>query len=274
MLQRTWQLLIVGSLAWGVSWLMTRPGWIVRSPEAIQVEGAVFLNPDAVLSHLPIDYPQPLFKVAADDLETHLEGLEPIADATILRQLFPPRLKVHIQEYRPVAILLGNSYGDINPELYDLNEQSPALNSFPGLEEATGFLDENGTWLPFGSYEDIAEGLGELPTLEVLGMRREYRDQWGLLYDQIRRSPVSVERIDWQQLDNVKLKTELGITHHGPYESATFAQQLQLIDQLRDVGTQIDLDNVTYIDVRSPETPFVQYRTKETPIQLSPGYPR
>ena len=252
---------------------MTRPGWVLKSPEAIHVDGAVFLNPDAVRSHLPIAYPQPLFKVATDDLENHLEGLEPIAEATILRQLFPPRLTIQIQEYRPVAILLGNSYGEINPELYDLDSTTRPFSTFPGMENATGFLDENGTWLPLGSYEDMNEGLSELPTLEVLGMRREYREQWGKLYEQIRRSPVTVDRIDWRQLDNLILKTDLGITHHGVYDEETFTKQLQLIDQLREIDTQVDLDNVVYFDVRSPETPFIQYETQGVPLQptfLSP----
>lgn len=250
---------------------MTRPGWIVSSPASIQVEGAVFLSPDAVLSHLPIDYPQPLFKVATNELEAHLEGLDPIADATIFRHLFPPRLTVHIQEYRPVAILLGNSYGDTNPELYDLDGTEPSLSPLSVSKEATGFLDENGTWLPLGSYEEMKEGLSDWPSLEVLGMQREYRDQWGKLYDQIRRSPVMVDRIDWRQLDNLRLKTDIGITHHGTYDETTFLKQIHLIDQLRDVGNQIDLDTVVYFDVRSPDTPFVQYNTQAGPVELSTG---
>lgn len=270
MVQRAWKFLIVSGLAWGGGWLMTRPGWVVRSPESIQVEGVVFLSPNAVLSHLPINYPQPLFKVKAAELEAHLEGLDPIAEATVLRRLFPPRLTVHIQEYRPVAILLGHSYGDINPELYDLEGAEPSFYPLAGSEEATGFLDENGTWLPLGSYDDMDEGLGELPSLEVLGMRRDYRDQWGKLYDQIRRSPVTVERVDWRQLDNLKLKTEIGTTHHGAYDEGVFLEQMRVIDQLREVGRQIDLDTVTYFDVRSPSTPFVQYNTQGTPVQLFP----
>ena len=253
---------------------MTRPGWILQSADAIHVDGAIFLNPEAVRSHLPIDYPQPLFSVATDDLEADLESLEPIAEATILRHLFPPRLTIQIQEYRPVAIILGNSYGDINPDLYDLESKNSSLSSLPGLENATGFLDENGTWLPLGSYEEVDEGLSDLPTLEVLGMRREYREQWGKLYDQIRQSPVTVDRIDWRQLDNLILKTELGITHHGTYDEVTFAKQLQLVDQLRDVGNQIDLSTVVYFDVRLPETPFIQYKTQGAPTLLTPSSTR
>ncbi|MEM9216893.1 MAG: FtsQ-type POTRA domain-containing protein [Cyanobacteria bacterium P01_F01_bin.150] len=269
MLKRTWQFLIVGSLSWGAGWLMTRPGWIIQSPASIQVEGTVFLSPDAVLSRLPMTYPQPLFKVPTSILEDHLESLEPIADATILRRLFPPSLTIHVQEYRPVAILLGNSYGNINSALYDVGTED-SLSPANRTEEATGFLDENGTWLPLGSYEDMEEGLGELPTLEVLGMRREYRTQWGKLYKQIRDSPVTVERIDWRQLDNLKLKTEIGMIHHGAYNAATFMKQIYLVDQLRDVGNQIDLDTVIYFDVRSPDTPFVQYKTQDTPVKLNP----
>ena len=269
MLKRTWQFLIVGSLAWGSGWLMTQPGWIVRTPDSIQVEGAVFLSSNAVLSHLPMDYPQSLFKVPIDDLEAHLESLDPIADATILRRLFPPSLTIHIQEYRPVAILLGNSYGDISADLYDVETDVP-VSPLPTNEDATGFLDENGTWLPLGSYKNMEEGLGELPTLEVLGMRREYRDQWGRLYRQIRNSPVVVERIDWRQLDNLSLKTNIGITHHGAYSEETFVKQLHLIDQLRDVGRQIDLDAVVYFDVRSHDTAFVQYKTQDAPVELDP----
>ena len=258
-----WQFLLVSSAAVGMGWVMSRPGWVVRDTQSIQVEGTVFLSPDAVRSHLPIDYPTALFNIPIDDLEAHLKALDPIADAAIRRQLFPPRITVNVQEYHPVAILVGHSYDEKDTRLYKEPQDTHAFQKegiLPIELGATGFLDENGTWLPLGSYQDLEEGLGNLPTLRVLGMKRDYRKEWSTMYQQILQSPVEVLEIDWRQLDNLILKTELGITHHGPYDAETFPDHLKTIDEMRGVERQIEqLDQVEYFDLRSLDSPLIQY---------------
>ncbi|NET49164.1 MAG: FtsQ-type POTRA domain-containing protein, partial [Merismopedia sp. SIO2A8] len=251
-----WQFFIVASLAGGTGWLMSRPGWIIHDSSAIEIEGTFFLAPDMVRSQLPIDYPKSLVAIPTDQLEAHLKSLDPIADVVIHRQLFPPRLTVQLQEHHPVALLVGNSYTERDSQLY----QIPQQQSSPFDLDVTGFIDANGTWLPLTSYQNNTDTtVEELPTLRIIGMRRSYREQWSTLYQQIQQSPVTVTEINWQQIDNLILKTEIGTTYHGPYLPTAFAQQLQTIDQMRSETSQLDPSRVRYIDLRSAETPLIQY---------------
>ncbi|MGK7891134.1 MAG: cell division protein FtsQ/DivIB [Leptolyngbyaceae cyanobacterium] len=256
LLQGLWRFLVIAGLAGGAGWLMGRPGWVVRNPNAIQVQGTILLSPDVIRSHLPIQYPQALFEIPAESLESHLESFDPIADVTIHRWLFPPRLIVYVQEHRPVALLIGNSYNQQDVPIYG----GADLQSTPhALMTMTGFIDANGTWLPPASYEDMQEDLGELPTLRVIGMRKDQREQWATLYQQVQQSPVDVSEIDWRQIDNLILKTGIGTSHHGPYDPNTFATHLQTLDQMRESPQTIDLRQVQYFDFRSLEKPIIQY---------------
>ncbi|NER00870.1 MAG: FtsQ-type POTRA domain-containing protein [Cyanothece sp. SIO2G6] len=269
LLQGLWRFLVIAGLAGGAGWLMGRPGWVIRDVSAIQVEGTILLSPDVVRSHLPIQYPQSLFEIPSEALEAHLESFDPIADATIHRWLFPPRLIVYVQEHRPVALLIGNSYTQQDIPIYGETN----LQTLPhALMTVTGFIDANGTWLPPASYEDLQEGLGELPTLQIIGMRADQREQWATLYQQIQKSPVQVSEIDWRQIDNLILKTEIGISHHGSYDPNTFADHLQMIDQMRESPQTIDLGQVQYFNFRSLEAPIIQYDPgyQATPIPALP----
>ncbi|MEB3230272.1 MAG: FtsQ-type POTRA domain-containing protein [Leptolyngbyaceae bacterium] len=269
LLQGIWRFLLIAGLAGGAGWLMGRPGWVVQDANAIQVEGTVLLSPEVVRSHLPIQYPQSLFEIPTESLEQHLKSFDPIADATIHRWLFPPRLIVYIQEHRPVALLIGNSYTQNDVPIYGDNLAPVAP---PELMTVTGFIDAKGTWLPPASYEDMQEGLGELPRLRVIGMRKDQREQWAILYQQLQQSPVDISEVDWRQIDNLILKTEIGISHHGPYDPNTFVAHLQLIDQMRESSQSIDLGQVQYFDFRSLDTPLIQYYPgyQDGPMPASP----
>ncbi|MGJ3246582.1 MAG: cell division protein FtsQ/DivIB [Elainellaceae cyanobacterium] len=253
--QSIWRLLIVTSMTAALIWIITLPGWIIRSSEQIEIGGNEFLSAKTVQSLLPIDYPISIIQVRPQVITDQLKARGPIAEVIVNRQLFPPSLKVTIQEHYPVAILIGGNYGQAVSPSSANQPSSPAI----GLRrlEPTGLIDERGALIPLENYTELNQSL-ELPDLKIIGMRNQYREQWKTLYRQVSQSPVEVFEVDWQDPSNLILDTDLGTVYMGPYESAKFDEQLKVLDQMRYLTQEINPELVSYIDLKVPDTPLIQ----------------
>lgn len=257
-LKTIWQLALVGSFAGGLVWLISQPGWVIREAEQISVEGTEFLSEETVRSLVPLDYPTSILDVEPKAIAQELQTRGPIAGVVVHRRLFPPGLSIYIRERHPVAVLIGNSY--VNPSNQSLPTQPSPRLAIPSKLSPTGLIDENGAWMPLESYTNIAQDL-ELPDLRLIGMQDYYRKPWTVMYDALRRSPVEVYEIDWRNPANLILNTELGIVHLGSYQAEQFVKQLETLDKMRGLPQQIPLDDIDYIDITSPDAPFIQYNT-------------
>lgn len=241
-MQASWRLLFVLGIASGSVWLISLPAWVVRQPQQVEVRGNRLLSAAAVQKLLPIPYPQSLWQIQPEAVAKKLEQQPSIAQAIVSRQLFPPGLKVQIQERTPVAIAVSATSGD-----RELAERYRA---------AASLLDAQGQVIPLQSYQQLHQSIA-LPTLKVLGMRDQYRSQWTALYQAVSTSPVKVSEIDWREPTNLILKTELGSVHLGAF-SSQFGQQLRALDRMRQIGSNVDPSQIAYIDLRSPDRPLVQ----------------
>lgn len=247
-LQSSWRTLAVSGFAGGLVWVTTQPAWVIRQPEQVSVDGNQFLSTEAVRSLLPISYPESLLHLHPQALAEHLESQGPIAQATVVRQLFPPSLTVQVEEKHPVAITAPNP---IDAQAAIASQS----NSF-STSAKIGLLDENGTWMPLANYTSLHETF-ELPTLEVIGMKDQYQPYWAELYQAVSRSPIKVFEIDWREPANLILNTELGFVHFGPY-SSKFVEQLNALDQMRQLPDHLNPSQVAYIDLKNPQSPAVQ----------------
>ncbi|MFW6264453.1 MAG: cell division protein FtsQ/DivIB, partial [Cyanobacteriota bacterium] len=106
-LQAIWRSLFVAGMAGGLVWVITLPGWVIRQPEQIDVEGNQLLLTEAILSSLPLSYPQSLLQLKPEELAETLETRASIAEARVTRQLFPPGVTLEIRERKPVAIAIS-----------------------------------------------------------------------------------------------------------------------------------------------------------------------
>lgn len=247
-MQASWRLLFLLGIASGSVWVMSLPAWVVRQPQQVEVQGNRLLSAAAVQKLLPIPYPQSLWQIQPEAIAHKLKQQPSIAQASVSRQLFPPRLKVQIQERTPVAIAVGAD------------------------DRAASLLDAQGQMLPLQSYQRLHQSIA-LPTLKVLGMRDQYRNQWTMLYQAVSTSPVKISEIDWREPTNLILKTELGVVHLGAL-SPQFGQQLRALDRMRQIGSNVDPSQIAYIDLRSPDAPVIQLmqdnRTETTTPEASP----
>ncbi|MEQ9621425.1 cell division protein FtsQ/DivIB [Coleofasciculus chthonoplastes] len=234
--QAMWRSLMVGGMASGLIWAITLPDWVIRQPEQIDIEGNQLLSTQAIRSLLPLSYPQFLWRVEPQAIAESLENTAPIAEATVTRQLMPPGLIIQVQERQPVAIAQGQTQATSEP----------------------GFLDERGVWMPQSSYRSLKANV-ELPTLQVRGQNEHYRPYWSQVYPVVHHSPVKILEIDWRNPANLILKTELGNVHLGS-DSSQLAEQLAVLDRMRQLPTQLQPSQIAYIDLKNPDRPVIQMK--------------
>jgi len=256
-----WQGLMVTALAGGLVWVTTLPIWLIRKPEQIKVEGNRLVPSQTLRSLVPITYPQSLLQLKPEAIAKELRAKAPISDVVVNRQLFPPSLTIRVVERYPVAIVLANT-SDI---------QLLSQESIKSKETATkiGLLDENGMRLPLENYTAIRHAI-KLPSLKVIGNPEYYRRNWSALYREISRSPIKITEVDFQNPANLVLKTEIGTIHLGPY-GMQFPKQIKTLDRMRKLPNQVSFNQVAYIDLRNPNSPFIQ--TYESKGSVKPDSP-
>jgi cell division protein FtsQ len=260
-LRGMWQTLAIGGIAGSAIWLITLPFWVIRGPQQIQVQGNELLTTQTIQSLLPIAYPQSLLEVKPQSIAQALQAQAPITDVEVSRHLFPPGLTIQVQERRPVAIAYPPA--GLNGSPGNQTERSAAFDP----NQSVGLLDETGLWIPIESYVDLEQFL-ELPDLRVIGIRQQYRSQWVELYQAVSRSPVQIDEIDWREPTNLILKTELGEVHLGPY-SSKIHQQLEVLDQMRQLPENVDPEQIDYLDLRNPLSPLIELMRSTQPSTYS-----
>ncbi|MGQ4646624.1 FtsQ-type POTRA domain-containing protein [Lyngbya aestuarii] len=241
--QALWRSLLIGSMASSLVWTITLPGWVIHQPEQVVIEGNDTFSTQAIRSLLPLSYPQSLVFLEPQELAAALESRTAIAKATVSRQLLPPGLTIQIEERQPVAV--SESHESLESTIADSNS-------------SLGLLDEQGIWMSESSYRSLQPNL-ELPTLKVIGSIELYRPYWSEFYQAIRRSPVTVFEVDWQDPANLILKTDLAKVYFGPYTSR-FSEQLSVLDRMRELPIHIEKSQIAYIDLSDPESPAIQMK--------------
>lgn len=233
-----WQILAVGTISSGVFWSISQPIWSIREPEQVDIKGNELLSDQNIRSSLPLSYPKSVWQIQPKALQEALIANSPISEAIIIRQVFPPRLTIEIKEKEPVAIA------------------QPGLGpTSQGTDQTVGWLDAQGSWMPLSSYTEL-EQTDKLPNLRVIGNFEQYQPHWQQVYTDLSRSPVDIYEIDWQNPANIILMTEIGEVHIGSY-GVHFLEQLQVVDQMRELPEQVDVSQVDYIDLKNPGSPLV-----------------
>ena len=124
--------------------------------------------------------------------------------------------------------------------------------------------------LPLESYSNLTQDM-KMPDLKVIGDPDLYRRQWNALYPIVRRSPVKIDLIDWQNFSNLKLKTELGMVHVGSL-GRLFPSQVRALDKMRQLPNRLPPAQIDYIDLRNPSAPMVQLKVgKSQGVNSSEG---
>lgn len=270
-----WRIVAISSLAGGLSWAATQPVWVIKQPEQVNIEGNQILSDQGVRALLSLSYPQSLLRIEPKTVAQQLEAKQTlIAKASVSRQLFPPSLTVKVEEREPVVTAVV-----VNPSVTQTAETSSPANQVnpnqakqpeettppPPATTPVGLIDAKGNWIPIENYNSAGQAL-PLPTLRIIGDRQQYLPHWSEMYQVLRRSPVKISEIDWQNPANVILKTDIGIVHLGIYGSQ-FADQLAVLDQMRQLSSEVNGHPIAYIDLTEPNSPAIQLQYPTTQLK-------
>lgn len=282
LIQSIWRTLVLISLTVGLSWVTRLIKWTIDQPTQVSIQGNRLLATAAIRSSIPLSLPQSLIHLQPGLITQALMTKAPIDQATVTRQLFPPRLVISVQERPPVAIALMCS----DQTHFSCALQPPAKPLEKQDKAKLWLLDSHGILMSLESYPTLRQP--ELPQLTVWGVlepKDEHRQsapeqvsatqtaefnpdnsvrwdqqkkaQWPYLYEALRLSSVKVFEIDWQDKTNLILKTELGIVHLGSY-SPQLTSQLAALAQLRNLPQQFKTGRIAYIDLKNPKNPLLQ----------------
>jgi cell division protein FtsQ len=237
-----WRLILVGGIFGSVVWISQRSEWVVKKPEQIEIHGNRLLSAKYLRSNLQISYPQYLIQLDPQAIASKLNSNPAIAQATVNRTLWPPKITIEIQERQPVASVT-------------LREKNRAV---PGL------LDRQGNWMPLSTYQS-ANSSFKPPQLEIIGYENQYRSYWPGVYQKLSASPVKIRQLNWQDPINLILETEIGTVHLGPY-TENLTEQLKVLDRMRKLPNQLPADRLAYIDLINPNSPSIRFKLAPKPI--------
>lgn len=247
-IQAIWRTIAVTSLAGGLLWIAIQPIWVLKTPKDVVISGNQLLSDEEVQSLLMLSYPQSLWRIEPYKIARSLQQQPSIAQATVSRRLFPPGLVVQLQERTPVAIAQVG------------REQDKSKNG--NTKVIMGLIDANGVWIPLENFTSLNSKV-KLPTLKVIGSPEQYRPYWSDFYEAISQTSLKVTQIDWQDPTNLILKTELGLVHLGT-PSPQLPEQIKVLAQIRNLPSQLNPNDIEYIDLKNPEHLLVQMNQKNS----------
>jgi cell division protein FtsQ len=252
-IQTIWQTIAVSALASSLLWVTVQPAWVIKTNKDVEVSGNQLLKDEFVREHLELPYPRSLWRIEPSKIATSLEKMPAIAHANVTRRLFPPGLIVEVKERIPIAVAQKSDF------------------SANGTKKTTvGLIDITGILMPIEAYQSVHSNF-KLPTLKIIGSVEQYRGFWTQLYQTLSQSSLKVSEIDCQDPTNTILKTELGKVHLGAI-GPQLPQQIKVLIQMRDLPRQVNTNQIEYIDLKNPESPFLQFpdSTKAPKRRLSP----
>jgi cell division protein FtsQ len=241
--QITWRAFVSSCLALSLFLLIILPKWSIDNNSQIQVVGNQLVSSQTIYELLPLSYPRSIWQIPTHQLSKNLELKPPIIAAKITRQLLPPRLIVAIEERIPIA--------------------------FAVKEGKVGFLDKQGNWIAKSFYQNLqqssqlqhSQGQSQLPSLKVIGFNDRYRSQWQELYELIINRSIEFFEVNWQDPNNLIVKTELGTVYLGSC-SSELSKKFTVLDRLRDLSKRFNTSEIVYIDISNPDSPVIQRKQK------------
>ena len=275
-IQTIWRTVAVTGMASALLWVAIQPMWVLKDSKQIVIKSGakIEMTEKNIYSLLGLSSPQSLWRIEPSLIADSLKKQPNIAQATVSRRLFPPGLIIEIQERVPVAIAqirkkqtatscaVAPSAAGKSADVKSCLQNNSAANQ----QNELGLLDASGIWMPMAKYMSM-NPQRKLPQMMVIGSPSQYRPFWTQLYEAIRQSSLKVTEIDFQDPTNLILTTELGIVHLGS-PSNKLSEQIQAMERMRHLGTQVNSSNIDYIDLKNPAIPLVQVNQKKPALDI------
>lgn len=237
--RNSWRSLIVCGFVGTMFSVAMSPRWLVSSLEQFQIRGDRLVSQEAIYDILEIATQdmlsepaqnQPLWSVDSKAISKQLQGIPALEQVRISKTLFPPTIKVDIQERIPVATAISN--------------------------KKVGFLDYRGVWLDPNWYRPQSKEY-PLTAIKVVNFQPSYQETWTEIYSLINAYPnIEVQEVIWQA-DGVAIVQTAQVQAILGAESKLLARQFAALASFTDLAQEKDLTEFSQIDLRNPDSLFL-----------------
>ena len=234
-----WRSFLISSLAITLFWLASLPYWQIKHKSQVKIIGNHTVTKDTIYSLLALSYPQFIWSIPTKKLSQTLESAPPILTARVNRQIVPPIITISLQEKVPIAVAL--SAGKV------------------------GFLDAQGSWIPRQFYQNNTDNPSSL-ALRVINFKPEYAHDWIELYKLISLySDIDILEVIWQDSENLRLKTELGMIYLGS-PRFRLTDKFAALASLQNLPTYLNPSQIDHIDLSNPDVRLIEKHTQKNSV--------
>ena len=226
-----WRLLLLSSAAGGLGLLLLRQGWVLRTPDQIEIVGSRQVNRDQVMREAQLQLPLQLLSLRPRQLADRLTAGLPVEQVQVSRLMLPPRLRIELVDREAVA--RAQRHG---PQ---------------GLEQ--GYVDRMGNWMT----DRQQRGSGSAAaTVQVVGWQEGLRPALALILARKGSLGSPLKEVRFEPNGSLWLRTAaLGNVQLGPVDRR-LEERLEVLQHLsRELPQKIHGITVQSIDLSDPERP-------------------
>ena len=231
-LRQLWRICLFSAAAAGLGWGLLREGWVLRTPDQIEVLGSSQVSREQVIREAQLRLPQPLLGLKPQELAQRLSAGLPVEQVQVSRLMLPPRLRINLVEREAIA--------------------QAQRRSSKGMER--GYVDRLGNWMT--SRQQRGSGANRTPQVVVMGWQERLRAPLAEVIAQQDQLGSTLQQVRFEPNGSLWLRTAaLGDVHLGlPDERLS-----RRLDVLRHLSThlpkQIKTLKIQSIDLSDPEQP-------------------
>jgi cell division protein FtsQ len=247
-LRQLWRILVFSGLSVGLGYLLLRQGWILRTPEQVEVQGSAVVSREQVIAAAGLRFPQPLMGLQPRQVANDLMGALPVEQVKVSRLMLPPRLRVELKDREAVA--RAERRTDRGPEV--------------------GFVDGLGNWISIRQHQGVrSEGA---ISLVVVGWNPRHRAVLARVLKQRELLGPGLREIRFEPDGSLWLvTTQLGQVRLGPPD-ARLDRRLEVAAHLgRTLPARIKGGPPQLIDLSDPEQPELSLAGKGGAPARAPG---
>ncbi|MEB3172960.1 MAG: FtsQ-type POTRA domain-containing protein [Cyanobacteriota bacterium] len=244
--RQLWRTLVFTATAVGLGYALLRQGWVLGSPEQVEVIGSRQVSRDQVIQAADLRFPTPLLTMQPSRLVRQLSTTLPVDQVQVQRLMAPPRLRVQLVDRRAVARAERQGSG--------------------GLER--GFVDHLGNWMTTRQQLGVQQD-GPL-NLWVKGWQVRYRPALALLLSRRSQLSPALQGIRFEPGGSLWLQTTtLGAVRFGPLD-ARLGRRIDVLEHLLvTLPAELKGRRLQAIDLSDPEQPEISL-----PAPLKPQTPQ
>ena len=215
----------------GLSLLATSSYWQIKDRTQIEISGTKSIAKNTVYQSLNFDYDRFVWSVNGIALAQKIESIPAVADASVKRQIIPPKIAIALREKTPVALA--------------------------SLRGQVGLLTADGEWIEQQYYANIGSKQA-LPTLKAIDYQAEFQPVWRELYQAIDLYPeLKISEVHWQPSGSLFIQTKLGRVFLGS-DSSRLKQQFKIMLELTNLNQHLKSSDIAYIDLSNSEVNLIQ----------------